>query len=195
METIIIDMSWFTSKRERRLWLWAMAVMVAIYSTLGLARTLAGALRNEGLLGASFLLGLVLLVAAVVTQGLRMRLRGAELGVALGVLGVYLLLLLRMTIPEERTHLIEYTAVALLIYEALMERASHGRRVPAPALLAVALTALLGLLDEGIQGLLPNRVYDIRDVGFNALAGGMAVGASLALAWARRRRNKDLHVQ
>ena len=50
----------------------------------------------------------------------------------------------------------------------------------------MAATVLLGWLDEGIQWLLPNRVYDIRDVGFNALAAVMAVGASLALSRARQ---------
>ena len=44
-----------------------------------------------------------------------------------------------------------------------------------------------GWLDEGIQWLLPGRVYDLRDVGFNALAAAMAVFGRLALAWARRR--------
>jgi hypothetical protein len=56
----------------------------------------------------------------------------------------------------------------------------------APAVLAVLITALLGLLDESIQALLPNRVFDMIDVGFNALAGFMAIIASLALAWAQR---------
>ncbi len=47
-------MALFSSDRERRLWLWTLAVVMAIYSTLGLARTLAEALREHGLLGASF---------------------------------------------------------------------------------------------------------------------------------------------
>lgn len=84
----------------------------------------------------------------------------------------------------------EYTVVALLIYEALTERASNGRRVPVPALLAIGATALLGVLDEGIQALLPSRVFDPIDILFNALAGLMAVLASVALAWARRLGNK-----
>ena len=110
----------FTSDRERRLWLWALAVVVAIYSTLGPAETLAGALRERNLLRTSFALVLLLV----------------------------------------------------------------------PAALAVGATALLGWIDEGIQAILPNRVYDIRDVGFNALAGLMAVAAGLVLAWVRQRFGK-----
>jgi hypothetical protein len=42
------------------------------------------------------------------------------------------------------------------------------------------------LLDEAIQGMLPNRVFDLRDVGFNAFAGFMVVVARLAMAPPRR---------
>jgi VanZ family protein len=63
----------------------------------------------------------------------------------------------------------------------------NNRRVPTPAVLAIGVTALIGWLDEGIQALLPNRFYDIQDVGFNALAALMAIVASLALEWARGR--------
>jgi VanZ family protein len=55
-----------------------------------------------------------------------------------------------------------------------------------PPLLAVVATAALGLLDECIQAFLPSRVFDPLDILFNVLAGTMAVGASMALAWARK---------
>ena len=177
----------FSSDRERRLWAWTLAVVVAIYSTLGLARTLAGELRDRGLISAAFWLGLLLVGAAVVTLGLKTRPRGAEIGVALGVAGAYLIAFLRMTVPEERSHLIEYTVVALFVHEALRERASHGRRVPVPALLAVLATVLVGVFDECIQLFLPNRVFDPFDMLFNFLAAVMAVTGSAALRWVRRR--------
>lgn len=181
-------MKFFTSARERRLWLWTLAAVVAIYSTLGLTRTLAGALRDGGLLEASFVLGMLLVGATILTQGLKTRPGGAEIGVALGIAAVYLLVFVRMAIPvEERTHLIEYGVVAVFIYEALTERVSQGRRVPVPALLAVLATALLGVFDECIQAFLPGRVFDPRDILFNVLAGVMAVAASVVLGWARRR--------
>ena len=43
-------MSLFTSDREPRLWLWTLAAIVAIYSTLGPAGALVGALRERSLL-------------------------------------------------------------------------------------------------------------------------------------------------
>ena len=178
----------FSSDRERRLWTWTLAVVVAIFSTLGLAATLAGILHDRGLIDSFFFFCFLLVLAAIVTQGLKTRPRGVEIGVALGIVAVYLLVIARMAIPAaERTHLIEYGVVAVLIYEALRERASQGRRVPAPALLAVGATALVGVLDECIQAFLPNRVFDPQDILFNILAAVMAVAASMALAWARRR--------
>lgn len=177
----------FSSNRERRLWTWTLAVVVAIYSTLGLAGALARTLRDRDLLDGVFVFGFLLVLATIAWQGLRRRPGGAEIGVALGVLAAYLMVFVRMGIPVvERTHLIEYGVVAVFIHTALMERASQGRRVPLPVLLAVLATALVGVLDECIQALLPNRVFDPRDILFNLLAAVMAVAASVALDWARR---------
>lgn len=177
----------FTSARERRLWLGALAVVAAIYATLGLASTLAAMVRARGVGEPLFVLGALLVLLMLLTQGLATWPGRAEVVVGLGIAASYLLLFVRMTIPTERTHLIEYGVVALLLHQALLERRRNGRTVRAPALVAVVATALLGWVDEGIQALLPNRVYDIRDVGFNALAGLMAVVASVALSWARQR--------
>ena len=181
--------SFFASDRERRLWGWTLAVVVAIYSTLGLARALADALGDSTLVGAGlFLLCCFLVLAAVVTQGLRVQPGGLEIGVALGVAAAYILVFVRMAIPTERSHLIEYGVVAVLVHEALLERARHGRRVPAPALLAVLGAGLVGVLDECIQLLVPSRVFDPLDMLFNVLGGAMAVAASAALGWAGGRR-------
>ena len=157
--------------------------MVAIYSTIGITPILAGVLSGRGLLEAAFVLGMLLVGAAIVTQGLKTRPRGAEIVVGLGLAAAYLMVFVRMGIPE-RTHLIEYGVLAVFIYEALTERASQSP-VPMPALLAVLATALSGTLDEGIQAFLPNRVFDPQDILFNVLAGVMAVAASASLGWVR----------
>jgi hypothetical protein len=177
----------YTSHRERRLWAWTLVVVVAIYSTLGLTGTLAEALRARGLLAAAFMLGMLLVGATILVQGLKARPGGAEVAVALGVTTAYFMVFLRMAI-EERSHLIEYGVVAAFVHEALEERAAQRRRVPAPAVLAVLVTALIGVVDECIQAFLPGRVVDPRDMLFNVLAAVMAVVAKVGLRWARRRR-------
>lgn len=178
----------FSSPRERRLWIWTLVVVASIYLTLGAAGAVAGVLRESGLLeAATFVLGMLLVGAAVVTLRVLVRPGWGELGVWLGIAAAYLMVFLRVASPVERSHLIEYGVVAAFIHEALLERRTQGRRVPVPALLAVVATALIGWLDEGIQAVLPNRVYDIEDVLFNTLAAVMAVAARMALAWVRRR--------
>jgi hypothetical protein len=171
----------FTSPRERRLWLWTMVVLVAIYSTLGPARALVDVLRERNMLRVSFALAVGLIVIAVAARLVRRRSGWDQIGVASGVALVYVAALLRVGSPEERTHLIEYGVVAALIHQALLERLRQGRHVPAPATVAGVVTALLGLLDEGIQAMIPSRVFDLRDVAFNAIAGGMVIVARLAM--------------
>ena len=176
----------FSSDRERRLWAWTLAVVVAIYSTLGLAGTLTGAVSQD-LLAAGVLLCMLLVLATIVTQGLRAKPGGAEIGIALGIAAAYILVFLRMNgSVTERTHLMEYGVVGVFIYEALTERASQGRRIPVSALHAMLATTLAGALNEGIQAILPSRVFDPVDMLFNSLAAVMAVTASAALRWARR---------
>ncbi len=182
----------FTSPRERRLWLWSALVTATIYATLGLARTLAGALRSRGVLDVAFVVAALMLAAAVVTIGLRARPGTAEIGIAVGVAAVYLLAFVRMALPEERTHLIEWGLVAVLVLEALRERAARGRPVRVPALVAFAVAALLGVVDEAIQLVIPSRVFDPVDIFVNAVAAAMAVSAAAALRWAGDRRKRGL---
>jgi VanZ family protein len=177
----------FTSDRERRLWVWALVVVLAIWSTLGLAGRLAEQFGESGLLAVAFILGFLLAIVAVVWSALGRRPGRHEIWVVLGVAAAYGMGFVRMGAPvAERTHLFEYGLVALLVYQALRERLRSEGRVFLPAALAVVITALLGWVDEGIQWLLPSRVYDTRDVAVNSLAGLMAIVASLVLERARR---------
>ncbi len=178
-----------SSGRERRLWIWALAVVVAIYATADLARTLADALRESGLLeytASMFSGGMLLIGAMILVQGLRGRSRGVEVGFGLGVAAIAVLGFARGISAAERSHLIEYAVLALIVHEALVERKSQGRRVPVPAVLAIAGTTLVGVVDECIQFFLPSRTFDWFDIGFDLLASVLAVGSSVAIRWVRR---------
>ncbi|WP_422361222.1 VanZ family protein [Reichenbachiella sp.] len=180
-------MNFFTSEREKRLWLLTLVVVATIYSTLGLASALVGLIPDRRTVDDLFMFGVLTIVIAVVTAGLQKNSGKIELAVGLGIIAVYLLAFLRMTIPQERTHLIEYGVVALLIQEALNERIKHKRLMLKPAWMAIILVSILGLVDECIQGYLPNRVFDMRDIFFNFLAGSMAVCGLTALHWAKEK--------
>ncbi len=177
--------SLFTTDRERRLWYWAAAVVIAIYATLGFAGSLAEVLRERRQLDGLFVIAFFVLVGAMAGLALKERPSWREAWVGLAVVAVYAMAFIRLGIAE-RTHLFEYGLVGVLVYHALLERRRGGGRVRAPAVVAVVGTALLGSLDEAIQWVLPNRVFDVVDMGFNALAALMSVLATVALAWARR---------
>lgn len=179
----------FATGRERRLWASTLVVVVTIYSTLGLAGTLAEMLGESGLNAATFAFGSLLVLATAVAFGLRGRPDTTGIFVTVGVAAIYVLVFTRLTSPVERSHLIEYGVVAVQMYAALTERRRNGGRVPAPALLAVVAAALVGLVDEVIQWFLPNRVFDPIDIVFNAGAAVMAITAAATLARARGRRS------
>ena len=182
----------FSSARERRLWLWTLAVVAAIFASLGVGGQMAEALRDldaleEALSAGLFLLCMLLVGTTAVLQGVWARPGRLEIAVAVGIAAVYLLVFLRIAVLEERSHLIEYGVLGVFVYAALAERANQGRHGPAPAVVAILATSAVGLLDECLQLAVPNRVFDWWDILFNVLAGALAVGASVALAWARRR--------
>lgn len=170
-----------SSNRERRLWLWGGAAVFAIYSTLGVARPVADALRDRNLLRVTLAVGVLAILGPVAFRWAKTRPGPRDVGALLGVAFTYWMVSIRTTGLEERTHLVEYGVVAALIHMALLERRSNGRSVPVPAAVAVAATTFLGLLDELIQAVLPNRFFDYRDVFFNFVAAFMVVAARLAL--------------
>ena len=184
----------FTSRRERRLWLALGIVLAAIYATLANAPAIASMLRERGQLTESlFLFSLVSLVLIAIVFVSKRRGR-AELAILAGILIVLLMAWIRIGVatPEQRTHLFEYSLVAALVHEALLERRDNGRKVRWLPLLAWIIAVALGCLDEGIQALLPNRVFDPIDILFNTLAATIIIGArwvlALAVQWLGSRR-------
>jgi VanZ family protein len=99
------------------------------------------------------------------------------------VAAVYGLVIWPMESPEEKLHFLEYGVVALLASAGSPVAWSRSRRFIGAALFTLA----AGWLDEGIQALLPTRYYDLRDVGFNALAGVMALAALEVVRFVSRR--------
>ncbi|MCG8467569.1 MAG: VanZ family protein [Gemmatimonadetes bacterium] len=175
----------FLSRRERRLWLWAAASVLAIWATLPLSGILVELVSQRRMLDQTFFNLFVVLVAAIRWSGLERRPGRRELWVYAAVIGAYGMLFLRTGL-EERSHLFEYGLVGVFIYQALLERRRAGGSVRVPAVLAILITSLSGALDEGIQWFLPNRVFDPIDLGFNAFAALLSVTASVAVGWARR---------
>lgn len=183
----------FRSAAERRWWSAVAAALGVIFASLYPLQFALDALRERNLLRKSILAAGALVAAGLVAWMLRRRAGWPEwAALALAAAG-YAFVGSRYEVIQERIHLLQYGLVALLFLGALEARASAGQAsfldalatAPGPAAGAAALTAAAGWLDEGIQGLLPNRHYDLRDVGLNALAGAMAIGTCALLRRAR----------
>ena len=127
--------------------------------------------------------GIVFLLAAILVV-LAIRRSRAGWRVYLGLAGAALLyvpVLILLRLPEERLHLVQYGLFCGLVFAALRERRTHRpllsdattlqRIAGAPWLQSMVLTLAAGWIDEGIQGILPNRYYDLRDVALNLSAG------------------------
>ncbi|MDE2966996.1 MAG: VanZ family protein [Chloroflexota bacterium] len=178
-------MGFFSSRRERRLWACALAVVATIVASLGFSGTLTDLLADDNVAAIVFGLALLLVVATILTDGLQSKPTHAEMAVAFGSAAVILMALLRLTLAE-RSHLIEYGVLAIFIHAALTERGEQGRAVRWPALVAILITAAIGVIDELIQLTLPHRVFDPVDMLFNTLAAATAVVSGLVLSRVRR---------
>lgn len=187
-------MSLFTSPREKRLWMLVLLITGTIFSTLFIGRPLQQLLSNQDVQAVFFLLGLLLVSATVLLNGLKAPISKTEITIWVGLLAVYLMLFLRLGLTE-RSHLIEYSVLAIFVHLALIERLANNRTGLWIALVAFIISTGIGVVDELAQIFLPNRVFDSEDIVFNTSAVLMAIGSSLLLQRlrqrARQRRNEN----
>ena len=100
------------------------------------------------------------------------KLRWLAIGGLIVLTGVYGWLLLQLgTSPAERLHLAEYGLLGFFIYRALLLDFSSQKSL----LLAWGVAVVLGAGDEGLQWLLPSRVFEWKDVGLNAVSSGLGL--------------------
>jgi hypothetical protein len=169
-------MKYFRSKRERKLWIWVFVVFIAIYATLFLGGQFIDLMVERRIIEQSTFYLFLVLILVFIFSGLKNSAKRMEYWIYAGVIAVYGMALLRMDLTTaERSHMFEYGLLALLIYEALLERKGHGANLKLPALTAILVAGTIGLLDECIQCVIPYRVFDIVDIGFNYLASATGV--------------------
>jgi hypothetical protein len=180
----------FTSSREKRLWSWAFVVFAAIFSTLFLGQPLAELFNSQDVRAVIFLIVMFFVGATILVHAIKTKPTKTELTIVLGIVAVYTMLVLRLGMPE-RSHLMEYSVLAIFIHKAILERKNQGKQIHMPALIAFMVTFVLGVMDECIQIFLPNRIFDPADILFNSMAAAMAIGFSMFLLWARKWKKKS----
>ena len=179
-------MNW--SERERRWWIAALVLILLIYASLYFVRGPAEFLRARGLLRLT-----VAALFGVAALGVVWKVwkRGAGLReglVLLAFAGVFCGAVLLPDLPEEKLHFLEYGLLGSVLFQACQERSARlGRGRLSATWLAMVLAGLAGWGDEGIQALLPNRYYDLRDILWNLLGSSIVILALFAGAAARKR--------
>ncbi len=151
-------------------WLWVVAYTLLLYVTIPFARPLLNFLKS--LIGTSFSLwvnGVLTMVGVAMFTFFWMHktLNRRQWTTLLGVCLIVAVIVGRIPIPEERVHLLEYAGLGYLIACALEPRLRNILLYNR----ALGLVFLIGFGDELIQGMLPSRVFDLRDVLFNAVGG------------------------
>lgn len=171
----------FRNRSERRLWITAAVLQAAILATLSLGDNVVRFLRSNNLLRVTVLVALVGALVGVGVLLRRARAGAPTVLIGIGLVAVYAVLLVRIDRPEERLHLVEYGAVTALVFAAVRARFLPRRRLGLAFVVALVVGSALGWLDEGVQYLLPDRVYELRDVALNVQAAALAAVSSWLL--------------
>jgi hypothetical protein len=151
-----------------------LGLVLVLYGSLGMTRTLTEWLRGEGLLLLSVVAAISAALAALLGLLRRQRVSDPVPAAALLLAAPAAALLLSVwQQPEEQLHLAIYLVVGALAWPA------SGRRLTAALLLAAA----IGAGDELLQLLVPSRYFDARDLLANV---GVGTATVLLVSGGRR---------
>lgn len=159
---------------EWRSWLYVALWSLIIFVTIPFARAFRETIAER--IGLQFFLYVTILVAFIgggfALRNLRKRHVPTSAYVwLLGVTALFIAYVYYLRrIPEEAIHLAEYAVLGLLVYRALTHRI-HDYSI---YFVAAIMIGVIGIVDESIQWVVPSRVFDLRDIRTNFLAGALA---------------------
>ena len=156
---------------EWQSWCYVAFGALAIYCTIPVARALRELVAGHiGLVFFSYVTVVLTLFAGFLAF-INLRKRKLPLNAHVTLLIIFSIFVAYIyqlrEIPEEAIHVAEYGAIGLLVYRAL----AHRTRDFSTYIMAALIVGMIGVLDEYIQWVVPNRVYDLRDIRTNFLAG------------------------
>lgn len=168
--------------------------LTAIYAFLPFSSGVMLSLRGAGVIAP--LITAAYLAAAIGVVGLMLlyfRIRDSAAYLLMACLGLVVAYFIAgLEVPQERIHFLQYSALVIAVIWTLeaFPRLLNVRY--ALLFVAVLFTSLAGLVDEAIQGVIPGRVFDWRDVGFNATAAIIgAVFYEIIRLYGSSRRGED----
>lgn len=157
-------------------WLWVALCILSIFLIVPIARSVRNFIEGRSsadifgysvifIVCISFLIGLYLL-------WFRFKIRSFPSYLWLTVIVcIYIFFTLKLwKRPEEAVHFLEYGLLGFLLFRALR----HHIDDKSLYLTAFLIGALVGIFDEALQWMIPRRIWDMRDIGLNALSCGLA---------------------
>lgn len=158
---------------EWQSWCYVAIGTLAIYCTIPVARALRELIAEQ--IGLDFFLYVTVMLTLIAGVMAFINLRNRRLPT-----NAYLMLFIIVAtfmayiyqlrdIPEEAIHVAEYGAISILVYRAL----AHRTRDFSIYIMASLIVGMIGVLDEYIQWVAPSRVFDLRDIRTNFIAGGL----------------------
>lgn len=157
--------------KERTAWITVAAYTLFLYATLAIAFDLYVWVFDQiGRQSMSWWMNLGFSIAgAVLFLSVVFVYRPQASGyVAMAMIGLAVTFCLQfLPVPAKRFHFFQYAPLTLLVYDAIRFRLRDQSRY----IWAMALVSLIGLGDETIQWLLPDRHFGVLDLVINAAAG------------------------
>ena len=177
-------MSIFTSAREKRYWILAALVMVTIFSTLFSGNPLLELFRSQNIQAVMFLVVMFFVGVTILLHGILTNTGKYDWVIIIGLFAVYLMLFLRLGLAE-RSHVLEFSVLAIFVHSAMNERLPN--RFLKSAFISFCITFAIGLIDEVSQLFIPERVFDINDIVFNGMAAFFAIGFYTLVKYFKRK--------
>lgn len=171
----------------RMIW-WTVVILytASIYGTLGVAvkwwRSFDSAVGGRGITGIYTLCGAAAVAVFVYMAVVRKERAVTKYVYTAGFLTLLFALSRITPLPTEKVHLLMYGALGVMVYKAIsVDMARTDWRV---YVLGVFLCSAIGLGDEIIQGFLPDRVFDWKDITLNAASSLTAlVAIKVNVSW------------
>jgi VanZ family protein len=151
-----------------------------IYCTIPVARAFRELIAEQ--IGLEFFLYLTAILTAIAGAVAFINLRKRKLPTnaylwLFGIVAAFMGYIYQLRdIPEEAIHVAEYGVIGILVYRAL----SHRTRDFSIYVMAALIVGMIGVLDEYIQWIAPSRVFDLRDIRTNFVAGSLGQLAIVA---------------
>ncbi len=173
-----IFLNGFLAKKRTKIrlsWLLVSLCILSIFLIVPLARTIQEFVADRwgrSLFGYSVILVVGgAFLALLYTLIFRLRIRSVtNYFWLLLVTALYIYSTLKLwSVPEEAIHFLEYGLLGFLLFRALK---FHTKDVGI-YFIAFFIGCLVGIFDEILQWIVPLRIWDIRDVGLNALSSGL----------------------